>query len=713
MNDIIRQMTQETLRALRERHALNPEANSAEIRRAADYIVKKSPFAPYFAALGITRGCQIGRSFSPGKADKFFSTVVRLYYVKWYFTDSLTELNDIESLFKKRTLDSAARVIYTWFVQACSRMRVEVYSSIGVGKEEDWYIGWMKKLIMERISFEGTPAEYFARFSKGHDEAFLIGALEKKIHSYPIIQEYIKCNKEGLINKLIRHGSIRNLMSFFHGFNLTSRTNKKHQQRMPKLEQVDDDRSNIDDISHAEINKMATAFQDNLLKYLGRIEKCELMDEPYTEVLYEAPPIDMTSDVIFTSGSLTSAAIPNEVVNLAKRLARKHGPVTITSEASGLHIYIPDPELLRTDGKKELTSKHLSINAEKYLGIGRYDLAENRTKENKELYQKFRREGKEVPCAISMKTKKHWSVEHLLSMLPLEKRVAGLKDVPRTVTASDPDKHLVYDENGNLVPEWCGTTVPLSELPATHPAVTYMWQRGFDVHSLSSVYEISYCTEALPEDRAFGRYYSRLPDGYKNSPTGRIIIPIYDENNVRRGWQARCIDITDADGNKWLWTDRETWVMTEKDGQVLGVSDTFPKGWKSVHKYMNARGSSRNTLLFGIKQAVAYCKDRPFKDRYCVLVEGPLDVARGGPPCIALLGKSMSPEQADIIRRNFNVVCTVMDRDEAGRQCLQRIKQQLPGISIKELAVPPGKKDLGDCTYEEARALVTQYDPIA
>lgn len=420
----------------------------------------------------------------------------------------------------------------------------------------------------------------------------------------------------------------------------------------------------------------------------------------------------MQTDNVFTIGSLSAATLPREIVALAERLAAKHGPVSISSEANGIQIYIPDPDLLKEDGRKELTSRHLAINAELYLGIGRYDDIENPTKENKKLYEKYRRHGREVPCARSMKTAKRYSVDALLCMRPIEERIAGIGDIKHMVIAADPTKNMVYDENGNLVPEWCGQTVPLTALTPDHPAIAYLRHRNFDPVEVTKKWDIVYCEQALPEDPARGRYYSKLPYGCHNSPTGRLIIPIYDAEGVRRGWQARVIDHSDDTGNKWVWTDHQQWLQVANAGQDLFVSDIWPKGF-AVHKYMNARGSQRNTLLFGIKQAVEFNESRPFNKRYCVLVEGPLDAVRGGAPCIALLGKSLSDAQAAELRKHFAVVCTVMDQDKAGQECLKCIHTKLHGMPIHELTVPEGKKDLGDCTQEEAQALVTAYDPLA
>jgi hypothetical protein len=311
-----------------------------------------------------------------------------------------------------------------------------------------------------------------------------------------------------------------------------------------------------------------------------------------------------------------------------------------------------------------------------------------------------------------MKTKKSYSVEALLRMPPIETRIEGVGEIRRTVTISSTNKRLVYDENGNLVPEWCGTTIPINQLPKDHTARAYLeQQRKFDVDELSDIWDICYCEEALPEDRAVDRYYRRLPYGCKDSPQGRIILPIYDDAGVRHGWQARVIDFENAHGDKFVWTDSQTWLQVKKSGVDPAISDKFPKGF-APSKYLNATGSHRNALLFGVKQAVQFNKDRPFHRRYCVLMEGPLDAMRGGPPCIALLGNVLSNEQAATIRKNFAAIYILMDNDKAGQKCRQCIYRMLEGLPIHELAVPAGKKDLGECSYEEARAILPNPDNV-
>lgn len=416
---------------------------------------------------------------------------------------------------------------------------------------------------------------------------------------------------------------------------------------------------------------------------------------------------------VLTSGSISSSRVPRVIMRLAERLAARHGTVTISDEASGIHIHLADPEELIASGPKELQSRHLAINAEKYFGIGRYDVDEFPTIENKEMYAKYHAQDKEVPCAVSMKTGKTYRVEDLLHMPTLQARSSMFKNVSAGKVVVGANKRLlVRDEFGNLVPEWVEEAVPLTSLPDNHPAITYLTQRGFDPAKLEKQFEACYCTKEKPESRGEGRYYSRLPGGMKNTPQGRIIFSVR-MNGVRWGYQSRYID-TWAGDNHLFWSHNQQWELIERrlpDGTLYEKypADTrFPKGF-APHKYMNATGCERNKLLMGFDAAVASQKDKPFNMRYCVLVEGPLDAGKIGPPGIALLGKSMSDFQAEAIRKNFSKVFTMMDNDAAGKQCFAKIQSKLPNIDIVDIKVPDHVKDVGDLSYEEVENLLKPY----
>lgn len=416
---------------------------------------------------------------------------------------------------------------------------------------------------------------------------------------------------------------------------------------------------------------------------------------------------------ILTTGSISESRVPKVILRLAERLAERHGTVTIAEEASGIHIHLADPEELLVSGPKELQSRHLAINAEKYFGIGRYDVDDFPTMENKELYSKFRVKDKEVPCAVSMKTGRTFKVEDLLVMPTLQARSSRFRDVRAgSVVVGANKRLLVKDENGNMVPEWVAEAVPLTSLPDNHPAISYLTSRGFDPGRLEEQFEACYCTKEKPESRGEGRYYSRLPGGMKNTPQGRIIFSVR-MNGVRWGYQSRYID-TWAGNNHFFWSHNQQWELIERrkeDGSIeekYPADTRFPKGF-APYKYMNATGSERNKLLMGFDAAVASQKDKPFNQRYCVLVEGPLDAGKIGPPGIALLGKSMSDFQADAIRKSFSKVFTMMDNDIAGKQCLARIQAKLPNIDVIDIKVPDEVKDVGDLSYEAVAALLKPY----
>lgn len=422
----------------------------------------------------------------------------------------------------------------------------------------------------------------------------------------------------------------------------------------------------------------------------------------------------MSSDNIFTIGSLTSGSIPAEVKSLAEDLARIHGPVRISSEANGLQIYIPDPDGLREDGIRAIQDPKLAINPELYLGIGRFNVDEYPTKENRQLYRDFRSQGKEVPCAVSMKTKKRWSVSALLTMVPIHKRMPNL-NVRSKVTVGTICKDMVYDEDGNLIPNWVGSTIPLWLLPNNHPAIEYLTKRGYDITTLEQQFEACYCDCCLPEDRSRGRYYSKLPGGMRKCHQGRIILTIR-MNGVRKGYQSRLIDKVE-NGNYYVWSDREEWLLIRRmksDGTVEDIyppTEEFPKGFE-VPKYLNATGSKRNELLMGYDAAVKFNEQRAYKDKYCILCEGPMDAARLGPPAIAILGSSLSDIQADYLRASFGRICTVMDKDAAGKKCLEVINKRLPERVGTDIVLPNGCKDAGDLSPEEAAAINKQCDTL-
>lgn len=413
------------------------------------------------------------------------------------------------------------------------------------------------------------------------------------------------------------------------------------------------------------------------------------------------------------TGALGKGDIHPKIIALAEDLARIHGPVNISSGSSGIHIDIPDPEVLMEDGLKELNRKRLSINAEKYFGIGRYDVDEYPTPENRQLYRDFRSKNFEVPCVLCMKTKKRWTVAQLLGMLPLKRRLPHIK-VSHRVTIGSMCKDMVYDENGNIVPNWVGDTIALTKLPKDHPAVQYVLNRGYSPEVLESQFEACYCYKCLPEDRSLGRFYPKLPGGMRQCHQGRIILTIR-MNGVRKGYQSRIIDKVE-NGNYYIWSSEEKWLLIKRmrsDGmleELYPATEIFPRGF-DVAKYLNASGSKRNELLMGYDAAVKFNEGRPYKHSYCILCEGPMDAARLGPPAIAILGSSLSEMQATFLRDKFGYICTCMDKDKAGQACLEVINKRIPERVGYDVILPDGVKDAGDIAPAAAFNIQMECDP--
>ena len=698
---------------------------SAQRRYIADQIVKKSVFAPFFNAMGITRGCQIKRALDYTRSEAFFRYVYQLYCLFWVHNFDRTLLPQFDDVFPESyfnlTQDQLKRSMITirqLYGATQSTMKVAYYTALGrtdIYKHE-------KILFSDRLEFlNSMPHETLLNYCitcKDEDAAAAaIVLLMQEQLSTPQCQEFFRLRDNDIGLYLMKHAGARYYLMAFHNIRLSASGNVAASAYYAEdgwIEQITGGRS------HRDLNLQASLYAYQLSGALDTMKDMGVLeDTTMTEIFRERQEhmkhhrclanklYQMEPDLLAT-GEVRIAEIPEEVKALAHRLAKIHGPVAITTESAGMHLYIPDPELLSKDGEKELTSRHMAINADKYFGLNRWNVDENPTRENVELYRKFRSQGREVPCCMSMKTGRTTTVEQLLKMRPLEERTNIIRRSESPVIAGDQKKCLVYDEYGNLVPEPPGTVVPLSALEKNHPARKYLIQRGFDPDLLSGLYHVGYCTQALPEDRSKGRYWSKLPAGCRNSPQGRIIFPIEDEAGVKRGWQARAIDYKDNKGNRYLWTDKELWLQIEKEGVDLFATPETPDGFRTLRKYLNAKGLSRNQVVFGIRQAMDITKDLPYDQRVCYVVEGVMDAMKGGAQCLAILGKSMSYFQADVIRRHFGKVLLIADNDRAGKSFTRCIKEELEDVPILEATLPAGKKDLGECSYTEAQELITK-----
>lgn len=714
----ITSIKEDTEKMLRDMGANLDNPNYNERRWICNQVIRHSRLAPAFRELGIKDGAFIMNAFFTFPDDTFYKFTLWQHYVMKVYPELLVEPNfTFRSPYR---LGAYMRVKDAYYeLRKVLHQRI-IQSMNAQGAQNTALFAKMNEYLASPLRGKDFTEKYsFAPF-KG---LYIVARIIKGDIDLTEIREYVNENLDDVIEDFAQNGYSRATLSILHNFSLPVRENGETVVK-GSLDGDDFLIRKIFGYGHDFFNDAATAYQDDLLRKLDMMEHWECLDYEVPRADTEQNTEEEMTDIddeyeeekptITTSGSLQGDSVPKQVMDLATKLARIHGPVSITSESSGLHIHLADPELLVKDGEKELKSRHLTVNADKFFGIGRWDVDEYPTRENRELYAKYRSKGEEVICASSMKTGKVYAVTDLLAYVPLRRRHGTFKGVTADVVVSQTRKNLVYDENGNQVPAWVGHTIPLTQLPHNHPAVEYLTQRGYDLLSLEEQFEACYCDQALPESRGEGRFYSRLPGGMKNSPQGRIIFSVRMEG-ARHGYQSRYID-------KWVgplhyfWSDQQKWVLVHRrlpDGELKHEypPDTRHRKGFDPHKYMNAVGCERNKLLMGYDAAVKFNEGRPPNKRYCLLVEGPLDAARIGPPALALLGKSLSPFQAEAIRKQFTHVLTVMDNDDAGRQGLRRIHRLLEHNPITDIKLPEGVKDVGELSYEEAAKLIQPHIP--
>jgi hypothetical protein len=200
-------------------------------------------------------------------------------------------------------------------------------------------------------------------------------------------------------------------------------------------------------------------------------------------------------------------------------------------------------------------------------------------------------------------------------------------------------------------------------------AAAYLRDRGFDPIELERQWGVQYCV---------------LARNVQPTIFNRIVFPIY--------------------------TLRSTL-------QVDQPFETLLAGWQSRHigndvpedvgKYMTMKGMKKSHLLYGLPQAVG--TEGPL-----VIVEGATDVWSLRSNAVAVLGKSVSRIQQQLLVRHFpgRPIVVFFDDGAANESylaatALRSIRQDFGDCSPVVIATPPaGRSDVGECSTEEAWASV-------
>lgn len=405
----------------------------------------------------------------------------------------------------------------------------------------------------------------------------------------------------------------------------------------------------------------------------------------------------MTGDLLKTRSVVE---VPHEVMVLAEALSRKHGTVMVSHEKNGYHLNMASPFALEQDGLREMTKRHLSVNASKYLGLGTWSQASPDDR---------------MRCAVCMKTGTPVTVQRLMRMPPLEQR-GYPQEVEAKVNIFGTHHAFVPDGKGNMIPVPPGNCVPITMLEPSHPAVGYLKSREYDLELLWTQFRCSWCVKETPEDRDLGIWYRRMPGGFNKTPQGRIVF-YGDIVGVQRFWQARILEFVEGK-DKYYWHPyHNEWVLCEQ-ANSFGKFDPIPaftaKGQKewNMAKYINVTGAGTRADwgLLGLDAAVRWNMRMGKKQRICVLVEGPLDAGRFGPPSIAMLGKSLSPGQAMLLISYFDRVLVLSDNDASGMESRKSVSKFLSGHVILDfIPVPEAYKDPGDMPPDVGFKFITPF----
>lgn len=404
--------------------------------------------------------------------------------------------------------------------------------------------------------------------------------------------------------------------------------------------------------------------------------------------------------------------LTQEAKILITRLINIHftGQLHLSRSSDDIELSIPDPELLKLDGPKELYSKHLYVNISKIL----------------------RDDHKGAACCI--KNMHFYFIDELTSMKPLLERTdlgwdpvrytKHFKDhliIPEIITNDDKNSII----NNPLEPVISvGKCVPITQLPNDHPAIIYLLNRGFTFDNLKQL-ECQFNTRFCIEENArfkhiFGRDNEESIASFNPlsffTPQGRLVFSAI-QDGVECLWQARVLE-TNVLNSKFYYTylgendERTGWVKVAEKSTVDNKYKTLPDLNHSVikRKYIISPGAKSSECLMGFDAALKWNESNniPSDKRIIGLCEGVLDAGKMGPPFCSVMRASISRAQFQLIMDRFKHIYFACDHDEAGaslRESLIQKQQSIPNadqiIQLHELEYPICYKDLGEIKDEQ------------
>ncbi len=171
---------------------------------------------------------------------------------------------------------------------------------------------------------------------------------------------------------------------------------------------------------------------------------------------------------------------------------------------------------------------------------------------------------------------------------------------------------------------------------------------------------------------------------------------------LRRGFT---LDTLRAWNVGWDPETRSVVIPVTADGALVGL---IRRRLEGEPKYQYSAGFRRDDVLFGLDMV-------PPDATTAVLVEGSLDAMwlhQHGFNGVAILGSSLSRQQAALLTRRFWEVVLAFDADNAGAAATRRAAAMLTRVRLRVAALPPGRKDIQECSQKEIeKAIYTAREP--
>lgn len=141
-------------------------------------------------------------------------------------------------------------------------------------------------------------------------------------------------------------------------------------------------------------------------------------------------------------------------------------------------------------------------------------------------------------------------------------------------------------------------------------------------------------------------------------------------------------------------------------GYLIGFTKRSVTGNKK--RYLD-HDLPKSKTLFNINNAAKY--------REVIIVEGPLDAMRvhqsGYPYVVATMMGHLSDRQANILRRNFDIISVFTDNDDAGKALKQVITKSCRGMHIYHVPYIFDVKDPGEMDVSQVRACIDARENVA